>query len=153
MPRVLVKTLNTPADMTDAEATRLGLKQYLHGTTYNGGNAPTVAGTGATILRGAFLPYQTQDGTWRLKFNFGFTLSSATRTNYVATINGVAAKNITSYHQSVSVNSSGGTALNAYQGWILQNTGTLNVYHASFTTEGYTVSGDIELESKPTWAY
>ena len=57
-----------PIGMSNAEATLRGLKQYLHGTAYNGGNAPTVGGV-AGVTRGVFVPYQTQDGTWRLKFN------------------------------------------------------------------------------------
>ena len=37
--------------LDDATATQLGLKQYLHGTTYNGGIAPTVtAGSGITTI-------------------------------------------------------------------------------------------------------
>lgn len=145
--------LQPVTSMSDSLATTLGLKQYIHGTTYNGGNAPTVSGTGATILRGVFIPYKTQDGTWRLRFNLGLTLSSSTRTTYSFNIAGITTKNLTDYHQAVSVCSPPGAATNAYQGWLLQNSNQVDIYHASFTTAGYLVSGDIELNAKPTWAY
>ena len=60
MARTLVRTVGSEAtdsasgllqpvaSMSDALATTLGHKQYLHGTNYNGGNAPTVSGAGAT---------------------------------------------------------------------------------------------------------
>jgi hypothetical protein len=139
--------------MGDVLATQLGYKQYLHGTTYNGGNAPTVASAGATIVRGVFIPYLTQGGTWRLRFTFNFTMSTATRTNLSTTINGVTFKNVANYLQAVTVNSAPGSAQNAYQGFTLPNTSTVEIYHSSFSTGGYGVSGDVELESKPTWAY
>lgn len=146
-------TLPPVTSMGDVLATQLGLKQYYHGTTYNGGNAPTVGGTGSTIIRGVFVPYQTQDGTWRLRFNYVLSLSTATRTNYTSTINGVVFKNVADYLQSVSVNSPPGSAQNAYQGFTLPNTGTVEAYHASFSTGGYGFSGDVELNAKPSWAY
>jgi len=34
-----------------------------------------------------------------------------------------------------------------------QNAATVDLFHASGTVGGYVVSGDVELESKPTWAY
>lgn len=58
-----------PTALTDAQATALGMKAYFHGTTYNGGNAPTVSGSGFSNLRSLFIPYQMQDGTWRMRFN------------------------------------------------------------------------------------
>lgn len=139
--------------MSDGLATMLGHKQYLHGTSYNGGNAPTISGSGATIVRGVFIPYQMQDGTWRMKFNYYLTVSTSTRTTYSTSINGVTFKAVTDFNQAVTVNSPAGTAQNAYQGFALQNTNSIEAYHASFSTGSYGFSGDVELNGKPTWAY
>jgi len=57
---VAAARLPAPTAYSDADATRMGLKQYLHGTSYNGGISPTVTGIGSvsTILRAVFIPYQ-----------------------------------------------------------------------------------------------
>jgi hypothetical protein len=144
----LMPSANTNLD--NAAATRLGLKQYLHGTSYNGGNAPTVSGTGYTNSRSVFIPYQMQDGTWRLKFNIYGNVSSSSRTSYTVSINGVTFKS--GHKQSISGSSlDAGTGINP--GNAYAETTTLYVYHSTFTTDRYGFSGDVELESKPTWAY
>jgi hypothetical protein len=144
----LMPSANTNLD--SAAATRLGLKQYLHGTSYNGGNAPTVSGTGYTNSRSVFIPYQMQDGTWRLKFNIYGNVSSSSRTSYTVSINGVTFKS--GHKQSISGSSlDAGTGINP--GNAYAETTTLYVYHSTFTTDRYGFSGDVELESKPTWAY
>ena len=51
--------LPAPSAYADAEATRMGLKQYVgDGTTYNAGAAPTLSGTGVLTRRAVFVPYQ-----------------------------------------------------------------------------------------------
>jgi uncharacterized delta-60 repeat protein len=57
-----------PTEMTVDEATRLGYKKYLSGTAYNGGVVPTITGSvDGTITGAVLIPYQLQDGSWRLK--------------------------------------------------------------------------------------
>lgn len=145
----------TTASLSDVQATRLGLKQYLHGTTYNGGIAPTVtlnAGGGSlsSVTRAVFMPYQMQDGTWRLKFNVNVLLDAVARTQVSIAVNGITSKNAGT--QSISAHGNNSSAYVAIQG-IDANTNIFNWYGASSFATSYRFSGDIELESKPTWAY
>jgi uncharacterized delta-60 repeat protein len=58
----------TPTLMSDSQATALGLKVYSAGIAYNSGIVPTVTSNAdGTISAATFLPYQTQNGSWRLK--------------------------------------------------------------------------------------
>ena len=145
----------TSASLSDVQATILGLKQYLHGTTYNGGNAPTVTcsqSAGYTTTRGVFIPYQMQDGTWRLKFNAVGVFTAATLTNFSVTVNGIATKNISGNYQSVT-GWGLAAASPANQAYIASNGNTFVIIFASQSQNGFIISGDIELNSKPTWAY
>jgi len=126
--------------------TKLGLMQYVSGTNYNGGISPTLSGTGLATTRGVFVPYQMSDGTWRLKFNFRVTATSTT--GLTVTINGVTFKNVSNYFQSVS-NFPGG---NYGRGNVTPNTGQINL-SSDLSTTTWAASGDVELDSKPTWAY
>ena len=144
--------------MGDAVATTLGHKQYYHGTTYNGGNAPTITlssggGSLSSVQLGAFIPYKLQDGTWRMRFNIVVTLSSAARTEAILAVAGVTFKNTggTPGGQGVYAGEDGATTM--YRAFAAKNAGTINMYHASNTTAYYMTSGDVALESKPTWAY
>jgi uncharacterized delta-60 repeat protein len=59
-----------PTTMTDTEATRLGYKIYLSNAAYNSGIIPTITSSVSVenpITNAALIPYQTQDGGWRLK--------------------------------------------------------------------------------------
>ncbi len=145
----------TPTALDDATATRLGLKSYSHGTTYNGGNAPTVtlaSGGGSlnSVGRSMFVPYQLADGSWRLKFNLCVSVSSLTRTNCQFAINGLTFNSTGSAYQAIAVND---TSLNGLSGYCSPGTGTLVAVHQSLNTSFYGLSGDVELQSKPTWAY
>ena len=150
-----VSTATMPTSMTDAEATRLGLKTYSHGTTYTGSpNSPTITlssggGTLGAVQEGDFIPYQMQDGHWRLKFNVAVTLSSTARTSVGLSVAGV-------------VFFATGSAQHAFSAWVpatttdrsaTQNTGNLDVTLTSATIDRASFSGDLRLASKPTWAY
>ena len=139
---------STNANLDDATATRLGLKQYLHGTTYNGSNAPTVAVTNLSTCRGVFTPYQMQDGAWRLRFNIGLRLS-VSAASITATVNGVSFN--TSYPDYQAVSAMGGSGNSLTYGNATA-TNTLSAGTASASTQ-WVFSGDVELASKPTWAY
>jgi hypothetical protein len=144
------------SSLDDATATQLGLKQYLHGTTYNGGIAPTVV-IGAnvtnigTVNRAAFIPYQTQDGAWRLRMNI--TTSGSTSTSAITHqigITGVVFKNITGFNQSLAWANDAATSYTV----VLINTNQVYIAHpSSIAPTGYNFSGDVELNAKPTWAY
>jgi hypothetical protein len=144
----LFPAYNTNLD--NATATRLGLKQYLHGTAYNGGVAPTVGGSGVTPLRGSFVPYQTQDGTWRMRFNISVTHSGMTGgSSYSISING--ATFIATYNQAFTA-ISGAAAPYTCSGNTATDSSNLTIYPATNATFAQ-MSGDVELKSKPTWAY
>jgi hypothetical protein len=140
------------SNLDDATATRLGLKQYLHGTTYNGGNAPTLS-TGFTspvFVRGVFIPYQMQDGAWRLKFNVDVTHASGGSGTF--NIDGVTTKQTSGLNQAFAISlSTGSLDFISGTGFCATNS-TFYVSGSSGQTE-FIASGDVELDSKPTWAY
>ena len=135
------------ANLDDATATRLGLKQYVHGSTYNGGNAPTVGGTNvSSVTRGVLIPRQMQDGTWRLTFSIQIVSSSVTTVS--PTVNGITSNTVARQAFTAS-NSAVNLAANAA---IDANTNSFVLASTSASTAWY-FAGDIELASKPTWAY
>lgn len=149
-------TLPIVTAMSDALATQLGLKQYYAGTSYNGGNSPTVTNNGSSpaTTRAIFVPYQVQDGTWRLKFNISMTYTSATVTQRVITINGILFKNVANAYQPVSGMLVAGGIGNMVQCYADPNTANVAVtYTSSTTATQVAVSGDCELNAKPNWAY
>jgi hypothetical protein len=140
----------SPTLQSDIIATKLGQKQYFSGTNYNGGISPTVTGVaGHVTQRGVFIPYQMQDGTWRMKFNIRCTFTSNASPSI--TINGITG--ITSA-QAVNVSMYPGVAPNspAMQSTSGAADGLIYTYLAA-ATDRIVCSGDIELASKPTWAY
>ena len=165
-----VKTFNnglefTSASLSDVQATILGLKQYIYqesspGTptspTYNGGIRPSIipgsqVTSVGTVTRAVFCPYQTQDGSWRMKFNI--RLDGATSTaaaGHQVQITGITFKNVTNFNQSIS----GYTNTQWSDIVVVANTSALNVGHSSSVAPTqYGFSGDVELNGKPTWAY
>ena len=146
----------TSASLSDVQATILGLKQYLHGTTYSGGIAPTVtAGAGitsiGTVTRALFIPYQCQDGTWRMRFTIQINgATSTSSTGHQINVNGIVFKNVTNYNQVIS-----GYANTQWSDVaVLANSTTINIGHSSGVSPAtYGFAGDVELNAKPTWAY
>lgn len=139
-----------PTKMDDATATRMGFKTYEHGTTYQGGNAPTVSSNAAgtvTIDHGLFEPYQTQSGDWKLRFQIA--VSHGADSGQQIAINGVTFKNL-----SVNQNCSwGGSTLSATGRAQAVSNDNYILVQTDVNTTAMRVSGDVHLESKPTWAY
>jgi hypothetical protein len=152
-PGIMASDLST---LTNTTATRMGLKSYILGTAYNGGNTCTVTGTNWTTVRGVVIPYQVQDGTWRLKFNFNGTFSSGSAATIALTISNVSFKNTANYFQVVCANQvvSNPTALSGYTN---PGTGQITVNmltSQTLSTGTWGCSGDVELDAKPTsWIY
>jgi hypothetical protein len=138
-----------PAAMSDAEATELGHKQYLSTGSYNGGGAPTVSGTNWTTTRAVFVPYKMQDGTWRLRFNVCGSISSATASIDLAfdAVTFIAGAN------NYQACSGFGDATMIVTVFASPGTNSVSIYQASSTSTNFRISGDVELNSKPTWAY
>lgn len=107
------------------------------------------AGSWSTV-RAVGIYYQDQDGNHRLKFNIVGTCTSSARTSNTLTVSGVTFKNVTTYLQAVSgfVDVAGGVV----RAFANANASSIICDHSSLTTSLYSVSGDVELESAPTWA-
>jgi hypothetical protein len=123
--------------------TKLGLMQYKHGTSYNGGIAPTVTGqAGFALSTSAFIPYQMSDLTWRMRFNISFTQTSGTAADVAvagvsAVLAGVAGRNLSS-----------GTSQTSASMLVADI-----VIRSTVAGTNFAVGGDVTLNSKPTWAY
>jgi len=147
--------LPNPTALSDAAATSLGMKVYVgDGTTYNGGNAATITFSSSagsiSYDYSSLIPYQMQDGTWRLKGNIGGTGSATNRTYGSATVAGITSI-AESQAISASVSDVAGTMQVAY---ITASSNTFTLYHAAAGSgDQYQWSFDIALASKPTWAY
>lgn len=151
-----------PTTVGDSNATLVGQKQYYHGTNYNGGNAPTITLSGVTVtgtINGTFVPYKMQDGVWRMRFNMRISPTNGTAISgntFNVIVNGVTYRNVSGFSQAVSATTSTAatTILNYYH--TQPNTSNIKL---NFSTSGnynstdYYISGDVELDSKPTWAY
>ncbi len=124
--------------------------EYSSGTSYNGGNAPTVTVTaGATLsalIGSYFIPYQTLLGAWRLRGNFKANMTASV-TSVTFSINGVVWKNISTFTQAVSCVSNNGS-----RGFVNPGVATITCDQTASNDE-WRVSLDVELDSKPTWAY
>lgn len=141
--KAYVDSNTDPQTMSDAVATKLGHKVYSHGTTYNGGNAPTISyqtNTSLSVSASQFIPYQMQDGSWRLKFSASWTGTSST--NHDINIAGVT---FTAVRHSVG-------AYEYSSAYALESTGRL-VLRAASSAGAFATYGDVPLDSKPTWAY
>ena len=142
------------SSLSDSQATLMGLKQYLHGTTYNSGIAPTVtsAQAGFSVVRAVFVPYQMQDGAWRLRFNLVATFTSASISTITVSVNGITNKNVVNFSQAISTMFQGNN--NIGRGFANENTSSFRAdLPSAITAAGLNFSGDVELNSKPTWAY
>ena len=137
------------SSLDNATATRMGLKVYLGGTNYNGGISPTLQGTppGYSAQRIALIPYQVQDGSWRMKFNIAYTMTSST----VADFTGIIGVTLISTQQTCSPSTQTGASISPLVASIGSASGFVFRFNTAVT--GVLMSGDIEIASKPTWAY
>jgi|GEM_PF-3349131 len=149
-----VPARSDPIQMSNSLATKLGYYQYVGGQTYNsvdlditGYGNTTTANNG--VYRAVLIPYQMQDGSWRLRFNIAGALDVAA-SGCTVTIAGVTFKNTSNFHQAVSCST--GASSTYDRGRITANSSIINL-SAGGNTAAYRTSGDVELESKPTWAY
>jgi hypothetical protein len=137
--------------------TKLGLMVYSHGTTYNGGIAPTITvisgGAISSVVQSQFIPYQLSNGSWRLKCNFMCNVASGTRTIQAFGVNGVVPRDIVDYRQPFASLVNLSTAGTGHITGPSTNSNMFAISHASTTSISYSISADIELNSKPTWAY
>jgi len=145
--------LQPPTSIEDVKATQMGLKSYAHGTTYNGGNAPTITlsaggGTLSSISHSSFIPYQIQSGAWRLKGQFTAVVSATARTAPTFAVAGLSVS--ASYDQPVFATATPGVGMTRMR---IQTPFTVQFDHNSVSTTQYYAFFDVELTAKPTWAY
>lgn len=133
--------------ITAAEFLQLFGKQY----TQSDGDF-TVTGTNWTTDRATAIYYRTINNSHRLKFNIHGKLSSPAAA-VTLTISGVTFINSSDFHQAVAAYlKENGVAFREKQySYVATNTGTIELGSGS-NFDWIGVSGDVELESKPTWA-
>jgi len=143
-----ISTINQPRSaiaMDDSEATRLGLKFYAHNVNYNNGLGPDISGpAGIAVVNSSFMPYQLQDGSWRMRFNFDITVSP-TATVHDCTIVGVT------FDGDQAIYGYAGSSVDI-RSQVNGSAGTM-IQRLSSTTTASRWAGDVALASKPTWAY
>lgn len=139
--------LQLPTSQSDVVATRLGQKVYLAGTSYNGGNSWGLTGqAGFSLARGAAIPYQTQDGNWKVRIIIAFTQTSGTTADL--TVSGMSFNTILQPLSAV-----GNSTFQAYVGKYPGSGSVLTIRAATTAETSWAVSGDLELLSKPAFAY
>lgn len=148
--------ITAPTSLTDAAATVLGQKAYAHGGSYSGGLAPTITrnsgSTLGTIHFSEFIPYKMQDGGWRMRINCSIALSGTT-TGVNLSVAGVTFKNVPGTDGQALTFTTGSATVATYYGIAVDNAGTMDFTWASQAATEILISGDVRLESKPTWAY
>ena len=145
MATILNTIASDPTSMSDAAATKLGLKVYSHGTTYNGGNAPTLSGSGFVAATSSFIPYQMQNGSWRIKFNFNGNGTSST-------FHSIAIAGITFDQNQAIVGTAGTLGVTPISPMANIGTGQVAMGLTGARPDSFW-SGDVSISSKPTWAY
>lgn len=114
----------------------------------------TVTGTNWTTDKAVILPYQSGDGTWRAKININGSLSSTTTANFTGTISGItfAAGYTDGQSLSLVLKDGGATYRTSRSAIVTSSASTFVALADGSAFDGITLSGDIELDSKPTWA-
>jgi hypothetical protein len=100
-----------------------------------------------TIVEANFVPYQTASGDWRMTFNFAASHTNSLDGNW--TISGVTFKNVSNFYQAVSLVLN--DAEQALKAFTQPNTSVIDTRFGTNATDSR-ISGDVLLESKPTWA-
>jgi hypothetical protein len=114
--------------------------------TYTESNGDfTVTGTNWTTGHATIMPYKTGDGQWRATFNIAGSVTPDA-TNLTLTVSGLTFSN-TAGNQAVASNKGS----NQSTARTTPNTGDIGIFGAA-TGGSFRVSGDVELEDKPTWA-
>ena len=107
---------------------------------------------GFAATRAVGIYYQDQDGNHRLKINIAATFNSTTVTATQFSLTGVTFKNVAGYYQPVA-NILLGASTSPVKCYADPNSSNILISAASITATGICVTGDLELDSKPTWAY
>lgn len=117
--------------------------------------ASQVTGTYVSFAVARAVAIVTMDGNgvYRCKFNINVTFAapSPTISSYGITISGLVTKNVSNYFQAVTGIFS--NFINPTRAYMGVNAGNIVIDTATaIGATGLMISGDVELESKPTWA-
>ena len=119
---------------------------------------PTITSTqaGWTTTRSVAVVYQTVDGAWRMTFNIVGSVTSYTSSGPISITfqSTTVFKNVTSFFQTITNMPGGAGGVFSAGGYVNPNTGDVTLYPPSVPSNitGYYVSGDVELDSQPSWA-
>lgn len=145
-----------PTVLPDSVATAWGRKVYYLNTAYNGGITPTCTRTGTQTNRGMYIPWQAQDGSWWLKLHLEIVSDSGSGIgDGVYSLNGFqvmySAYSTRGLHCEATGNDGNpALTLTAY----LYASGSDSALGTDGSTSRFiTVSGEVPLTGKPTWAY
>lgn len=105
----------------------------------------TVTGTNWTTTRATGVVYQMPDNSWRMRYNIAGGISP-TATSITLSVTGVTFKNTANYYQSVTCNNTTITGA----GYVQPGLDDIDCSFSSTSSRALT-SGDVELESKPTF--
>ena len=119
-------------------------KQYVGGTDFT---ITSDAVATVVFIRSVIVPYQTYDGAWRARININLSHGSDAAHNI--TITGITFKNVSSYFQAMT--GAGGSAADSGRIYARPNEEVITVNFSAGAT-ATRISGDVELDSKPTWA-
>ncbi len=154
-----IDRLEDPTQLPDDIATKLGLKVYSADMgTGTAGPDITVGFSTFTDRGSQFIPYQMQDGNWRMRFNISVRAGTTSSSSEDITLTGVTFANPDStFRQPVNVriyNSS--SSLSGYGDIYHTNPGlstiSVNKVSPGTTWNHLDISGDVALDAKPTWA-
>jgi hypothetical protein len=105
-----------------------------------------------TVIAAYFMAYADSNNIWRLRFNIAVAFTSGgARTSGTLTFKSTYAvtfKNTSGFYQPVFGFSNNGTLDSSFAN---PNAATITINHGSANTGNYYVSGDVELESEPSW--
>lgn len=111
-----------------------------------------VSATNWTNVRSVAYFYKTKSGAWRMSFNFSGTKTTATVTSLELTVANVTFKNISNYRQPISCFAANLAAdSNMGQGIVNAGASTMICYFSSNDPLSMSYSGDVELDSKPSF--
>jgi len=140
---------SSPVGFGKADSTSFGLVAPRRGplvvTSANQATYFSSLPSGFSMTRGVFIYYQDQDLNHRLKFNLVGSMTSATSASFTWSSTAVVYKS--GLEQAVTAWS--GTSGSWSTGRV---TGSVMNYYVSAASTYVSLSGDVELDSKPTWA-
>lgn len=115
-------------------------------------NSLTVTGTNWTTTRAVGQAYTPNGADWWMRFSIRGTLSIAAASNTIA-ISGTVAKNIANFNQAVTafLTETGVADRAAITKKISPNTGTISIAATGGNYNEISITGEIELDAKPSW--